>query len=202
MPPRAVWTWIILILQRHDETRDYIWAERRFCELHHLTVLYARMPSAGEGLWFVGTACSWTLACLKWHLKDSTAITPCSPGQMMTAGLGLFIFSGFLRPQFSPMVKPLCSGSSEKHCHFKSKKEKERWFYSDFLWQTIEQCFRSVEWERVKGRWVQQSRQFLAFCFTRTQGLGFPDGSVGKGFSCRARDKGDVGSIPGLGRSL
>ena len=31
--------------------------------------------------------------------------------------------------------------------------------------------------------------------------MGFPDGSVGKESVCSAGDTGDVGSIPGLGRS-
>ena len=31
--------------------------------------------------------------------------------------------------------------------------------------------------------------------------VGFPDGSVGKESACNARDRGDVGSIPGSGRS-
>ena len=31
--------------------------------------------------------------------------------------------------------------------------------------------------------------------------LGFPDGSAGKEIACNAGDKGDAGSIPGLGRS-
>ena len=31
--------------------------------------------------------------------------------------------------------------------------------------------------------------------------VGFPDGSVGKESTCNARDIGDMGSIPGLGRS-
>ena len=30
---------------------------------------------------------------------------------------------------------------------------------------------------------------------------GFPGGSVGKSSACNLRDKGDAGSIPGLGRS-
>jgi len=42
---------------------------------------------------------------------------------MVTVGLGFFIYSGFLRPEFSLMAKPLCSGSSEKCCHFKGKRE-------------------------------------------------------------------------------
>ena len=32
--------------------------------------------------------------------------------------------------------------------------------------------------------------------------VGFPDGSVGKESTCNAGDRGDVGSIPGSGRSL
>ena len=31
--------------------------------------------------------------------------------------------------------------------------------------------------------------------------VGFPDGSVGKESTCNARDTGDMGSVPGLGRS-
>ena len=32
--------------------------------------------------------------------------------------------------------------------------------------------------------------------------MSFPDGSVGKEYTCNAGNTGDVGSIPGLGRSL
>ena len=48
------------------------------------------------------------------------------PGRMATVELDLFIFSGFLSPEFSPVAKPLCSCSCEKHCHFKGEREKER----------------------------------------------------------------------------
>lgn len=83
MPPRAVWTWIILILQRHNETRDYIWSWAQVLVNYTTWLFYARMPSAREGLWFVGTACSWL--CLVWSgIWRQIAITPCSPGQMMT----------------------------------------------------------------------------------------------------------------------
>ena len=51
----------------------------------------------------------------------------------MTSGLGLFIFSGFLRPGFSPLVKPLCSGSSEKHVISKVRRKKRGDFIVIFM---------------------------------------------------------------------
>lgn len=45
-------------------------------------------------------------------------------GRMATVELSLFIFCGFLRPEFSPMAKPFCSCSCEKHCHFKEERER------------------------------------------------------------------------------
>ena len=45
-------------------------------------------------------------------------------------------------------------------------------------------------------------KDFLFFvCWALNTTLGFPGGSMGKESACNAGDTGDVGSIPGLGRS-
>ena len=51
---------------------------------------------------------------------------------------------------------------------------------------------QSMRSQRVRHDWATQ--HILPM-------VGFPDGSVGKESSCSAGDTGDVGSIPGLGRS-
>ena len=153
------WTWIILILQRHDETRTSSehpsWAQVLWTMslLHDLPLLYARMPFAREGLRFICTACNCTpypVPCLKWHLKDRIPITLCSLGgwRLWSSTFSYFLVSWV---QSSPQWQNLFALVHVKNTVISKVRERKReWF----LWQTIEQCFRNVEWEGLKGKWV------------------------------------------------
>ena len=55
-------------------------------------------------------------------------------------------------------------------------------------------------WEALKEWWTPELISYLCVLF-KGETLGFPGGSVAKESTCNAGDTGDVGLIPGLGRS-
>ena len=86
----------------------------------------------------------------------------------------------------------------------KTKKKKR------FLWGVM----LELRFERGVGKWDGKTRSFgeLKTLYNDNRTIrdnrayvkkwrGFPDGSAGKESACNAGDTGDVGSIPGLGRS-
>lgn len=104
---------------------------------------------------------------------------PLQQGRAAAVERDLRIFSSFLRPEFSPVKKPLCSHSFGKTVVLKGCGvhacarvcTEAGWF----LWKLSEQCYKHIEKESLEGEeMLTESRLFLvsADLLCRTQDLG------------------------------